>query len=173
MMSLSTYDISVPVYLQYLGALSNVLGKAAAHAEDKKIDLAFLLGMRLYPDMYTLTQQVQQATSYAINGAGRSADVARPDLGGGETTFAALQARIATAIDFLNSLKPESFNSRDVTIPFHGRDRKFTGRAYLTTFSLPNFFFHCAMAYGILRHCGVEIGISDFRGTPILPEDEY
>jgi uncharacterized protein len=172
-MSLSTYDISVPVYLQYLGALSDVLGKASAHAREKHIDPAFLLGMRLCSDMYTLTQQVQQATSYAINGAGRSADVARPDLGGGETSFAALQARIAAAMDFLKSLKPESFDGRDITIPFHGRDRKFTGRAYLTTFSLPSFFFHCATAYGILRHCGVEIGIADFRGAPILPEDEY
>src|ERR1700761_6730177 len=138
-MSFSTYDISVPVYVQYLASLSAVLGKAAAHAEAKNIDPAFLLGMRLFPDMYTLTQQVQQATSYAINGAGRSAGVERPDLGGGETSFAALQMRIAKAVDFIKSLEPGDFHGQDITIPFHGHDRAFTGRAYLMTFSLPSF----------------------------------
>ncbi len=166
-MSVSLYDISVPVYLQFLTSLSDVLGKAAAHAEAKKIDPAFLLGMRLYPDMYTLTQQVQQATSYAINGAGRSAGVERPNLGTGETSFAALRARLANAIDFLKSLKREDFDGKDVVIDFHGKDRHFTGPSYLLTFSLPSFFFHCTIAYGILRHCGVEIGTSDFRGTPV------
>src|ERR1700733_6101771 len=109
MMNLSTYDISVPVYLQYLTSLSAVLGKAAAHAEAKKIDPVFLLGMRLYPDMYSLTQQVEQAVSYAINGAGRSAGVERPVFVTGETSFASLQARIAKAIGFLRSLKREDF----------------------------------------------------------------
>jgi len=30
---------------------------------------------------------------------------------------------------------------------------------------LPNVYFHCAAAYAILRHCGVEIGKADFLGA--------
>ena len=38
------------------------------------------------------------------------------------------------------------------------------GPDYLYHFALPNFFFHYATAYGILRHCGVEVGKFDFMG---------
>ena len=40
----------------------------------------------------------------------------------------------------------------------------FKGHAYLIGFGLPNFYFHLATAYNILRHNGVEIGKRDFIG---------
>src|SRR6202022_3720899 len=63
-MTTSMHKVSVPIFVQLLTALSVVLDKAAAHAQAKQIDPAFLLGMRLYPDMYPLVRQVQQATSH-------------------------------------------------------------------------------------------------------------
>jgi hypothetical protein len=30
---------------------------------------------------------------------------------------------------------------------------------------LPNFYFHCATAYDILRHAGVDVGKQDFLGA--------
>ena len=39
------------------------------------------------------------------------------------------------------------------------------GDEYLNHFVLPNFYFHCATAYDILRHCGVESASSDFIGA--------
>jgi len=36
------------------------------------------------------------------------------------------------------------------------------GADYLNLFAVPNFHFHVATAYNILRHCGVEIGKNDF-----------
>jgi uncharacterized protein len=65
-MAISMYKISVPIFVQHLTALSNVLDKTAAHAEAKQLDVSFLLGMRLYPDMYPLSRQVQQATAHAM-----------------------------------------------------------------------------------------------------------
>ena len=38
------------------------------------------------------------------------------------------------------------------------------GSCYLFTRVLPNVFFHCATAYNILRHNGVDIGKGDFLG---------
>ena len=58
-MTISMYQASVPVYLQYLNSISAVLDKGAAFAESKKIDPAVLLQTRLYPDMHPLVKQVQ------------------------------------------------------------------------------------------------------------------
>jgi hypothetical protein len=38
------------------------------------------------------------------------------------------------------------------------------GRAYLVQHALPNFYFHCATAYAIVRSQGVAIGKGDFLG---------
>jgi hypothetical protein len=40
------------------------------------------------------------------------------------------------------------------------------GLPYLTSFALPNFYFHVTTAYAILRHNGVELGKRDFVGPP-------
>jgi hypothetical protein len=39
-----------------------------------------------------------------------------------------------------------------------------TAENYLLQITIPNAFFHIAMAYAILRHNGVEIGKRDFLG---------
>ena len=41
-MPLSMHQLTVPVYVQYLEALSGVLDKAAAHCEANKIDESVL-----------------------------------------------------------------------------------------------------------------------------------
>jgi hypothetical protein len=38
------------------------------------------------------------------------------------------------------------------------------GEDYLLQMSIPNVYFHVAMAYAILRHNGVDIGKMDFLG---------
>ena len=38
------------------------------------------------------------------------------------------------------------------------------GDDYLKHFLLPNFHFHCTVAYAILRQCGADIGKSDYIG---------
>ena len=54
---------------------------------------------------------------------------------------------------------------RKVTLKFpNGMGYEFTGSAYLTGFALPNFFFHAATAYDILRHKGAPLGKRDFMG---------
>ena len=38
----------------------------------------------------------------------------------------------------------------------------FGGEFYLRHWALPNFYFHCSMAYALLRHAGVVLGKADF-----------
>ena len=40
----------------------------------------------------------------------------------------------------------------------------FNGMSYLTSFVLPNLYFHISMAYAILRTNGVEVGKNDYLG---------
>jgi hypothetical protein len=40
-----------------------------------------------------------------------------------------------------------------------------SGLQYLLAHAQPNFYFHVATAYNILRHNGVEIGKRDFLGS--------
>jgi hypothetical protein len=52
-----------------------------------------------------------------------------------------------------------------VTFPIGGNTTTMKGQQYLVSFAFPNFYFHAATAYGILRHNGVEIGKLDFLGV--------
>ena len=87
-----------------------------------------------------------------------------------ETTFAELQARIAKIIDYLNAVDPSVLigsEDRDITFPVGGKPKTFKGINYLTSFVLPNVYFHISICYAILRHAGVEIGKNDYLGTNI------
>ena len=168
-MTISMFQASAPVFTQFLGALSGILDKAAAHAEAKKIDPAFLLSMRLYPDMFALVRQVRAATDHAVTAVSRLAGVEPPTFTNTEATFAELKERIARTIAFIDGLTPAQIDGsedKEITFKFPSGERKFTGQSLLLGFSLPNFYFHATTAYDILRHCGVEIGKKDFMGTP-------
>ena len=92
---LSMYDISIPPLVRTLTNLSLVLTKAEKHAEAKKIEQGVFVSLRLFPDMYPLSRQVQIATDMSKGAAARLASVDMPKYEDNETTFAELQARIA------------------------------------------------------------------------------
>lgn len=166
-MSLSMYDASVPVFLHSLRSLKAVLQKGLAHAEARKFDPNNLVNSRLAPDMLPLNRQVQIASDAAKGAAARLAGVDVPKFEDKETTIPELIARVDRTIDFLASLKPESFEgseSRVIKISTPRVELTFTGTVLLRHWAMPNFFFHFTTAYNILRHNGVEIGKVDFLG---------
>ncbi len=166
-MSMSTS--SIPSFQIGLDALSVLLAKAEAHAEARKIDPTVLLNTRLFPDMLTFTRQVQIACDQAKNGSARLAGVEAPRFEDNEKSFAELKARVAKTIAYVKTLDAQKIDAsadREITFPL-GPTKKghMKGAEYLDHFVLPNFYFHLTTAYGILRHCGVEIGKLDFLGT--------
>jgi uncharacterized protein len=169
-MTISMYQASVPVLVQFLTSLAAILDKAAAHAEAKKIDPSVLLNTRLYPDMFPLVRQVRAATDHAVNAGGRLAGAELPTFANTEASIPELKERIGKAIDFLKGLEPSQIDGsedREIKITFpSGATREFTGQTFLINQTLPNFYFHCITAYDILRHCGVELGKRDFMGAP-------
>ena len=168
-MTISMYQASVPVYLQYLKATSNVLDKGAAFAETRKIDPATLLQARLYPDMHPLVKQVQIFTDQAVRGISRLAGTEPPSFPDTEESFAELKARIEKASAHVSSFTAAQIDGseeRNIVMKTPRGDMNFKGQMYLLGFSLPNFFFHATTTYSILRHVGVELGKMDFMGGP-------
>ena len=53
---------------------------------------------------------------------------------------------------------------KDVTFKIGEFKLPFTAEGFLMSFSLPNFYFHSATAYDILRNKGVPLGKRDFMG---------
>ena len=164
-MSLSMYQISIPVFISQLNNLSGLLKKAEEHALARKIEPEVFINARLAPDMFPLSRQVQIATDGVKGCAARLAGVEVPSYPDTEKTFPELHARIARTIEFLNSFKPNQIDGseeRKVVLKLRGQDTAFVGQHYVLYFVLPNLYFHIATTYAILRHNGVDIGKRDF-----------
>ena len=166
-MSISLYQASVPVFQQFLGSLRAVLAKAEAHAAAHKIEPTVLLQARLYPNMFTLTRQVQIAADFAKGAPARLAGLEPPKYEDNEASFADLLARIDRTGAFLKTLKAAQIDGqeeRTIELKVGGQSMSFKGQPYLLHYALPNFYFHATTAYAILRHNGVELGKRDFIG---------
>lgn len=160
-MTLSMYSASVPVFSRMLKNLLAVFEKAEAYAAEQNIDLQTFVETCLAPDMTPLSGQVQIATDGAEGVSSRLAGKPLPSWPDDEKTFAELKQRLQKAIDYLATFSPEDFvgsDDRKVTIKINGQDTELTGETYLLNRGLPNFYFHVATAYDILRHKGVPIG---------------
>ncbi|TBU71657.1 DUF1993 domain-containing protein [Phytopseudomonas daroniae] len=167
-MSLSMYNISIPVFTRQLNNLSTILGIAAANAETRKIEQSVFLNARLAADMFPLSRQVQIACDTAKTGAALLAGIEAPSYADDETSIAELQARIAKTLSFLQGISTAQLDgSEDRTVTLKRRDKEthFLGLAFLLDHVLPNFYFHLTTTYAILRHNGVGIGKRDFLGT--------
>src|SRR4029453_15568898 len=151
-----------------LNNLSVILDKAEAHAQDRKIESEVLLNYRLAPDMLPFVRQIQIAADLAKGAAARLAGVEVPKHDDTEKTFGDLKARITNTVTFVQSIQPSDIDGsedRKITLTLGEHKLNFKGQPYLVHFVMPNFYFHCATAYDILRQCGVELGKRDFIGT--------
>ncbi|OCC23269.1 hypothetical protein MB02_11525 [Croceicoccus estronivorus] len=169
-MPLSLHAALVPTWTQILGACRTWLDKAEAHCQAEGLDDAELIDARLIDDMLPFKYQVK---SCAVHSMGAIEGVRRgtfsPDMSEPPASFAALGERIDEALAFLADL------SEDEVEGFMGKPMKFTiGDKYLLNFTAenfllgftqPNFHFHAATAYDILRARGVPLGKVDFLGA--------
>lgn len=163
------YSASVPIFKQMLTSLHAILAQAEVHAATKKIEPSALLHARLFPDMFPLTRQVRIAADFARGVSARLAGVEVPAYDDKQQSFAELQALISKTLAFIDGLKPAQFEgseAREIVLrPGTPKEKKLSGLAYLTSYGLPQFFFHVTTAYAILRHNGVEIGKRDYMGV--------
>lgn len=168
-MAISLYDASVASYLQTLGAVSGFLDKSLAHFQENSIDPEEIVETRLFPDMLPFRFQIQSVAHHsrgaldAIRNGVFCPPGDRPPY-----DYAALQKLIADTRDALQKMTPGEVNAREgADVVFEVRDfkRLFTAEGFLMSFSLPNFQFHAATAYDILRSRGVPLGKRDYMGA--------
>ncbi|MDI1451913.1 DUF1993 domain-containing protein [Polyangium sp. 6x1] len=164
---MNLYHLSVPQLIQTVGQALTWLDKAQALAEQKKFDVNVLLGTRLAPDQYPLVRQFQAISDGAKFTAARLAGVQPPVFEDNEKTIEEIRARLDKTIAWLKTLQAEQFEgaeARTIVLPFApGKGLK--GVDFLVKMALPNFYFHAATAYSILRHNGVDVGKVDFIGN--------
>ena len=163
---MNIFQQSIPPMKQMLTNMLGWLDLAAKHAEAKKFDVDTLCTARLAPDMYSFTKQVQAACDTAKFTAARLSGNNPPVHPDTETTMEQLRARINTAIAYIDTVKEADFATAEdrmvavAWMPGHA----VKGSNYVTQLQLPNFYFHAAAAYAILRHNGVEVGKQQFIG---------
>src|SRR3546814_18029747 len=109
-MSLSLYDVSIPVFIRALESMSKFLEKGRSFADEKDTPHNTLLDARLYEDMAPLTSQIQRASDAAKFTAARMGQLDAPKMEDNESSFDELQARIATTIAFLKMVPADSMD---------------------------------------------------------------
>jgi len=167
-MSFSLYAATIPSYLQILGSVSELIAKAESFCTEKGLAPREIIEARLAPDMFPFAYQVKSTAVHslgAIEGVRRG--VFSPDTTAPPDSFPALRERIAHAIAALEGVERaevDGFVGRDMRFSFGDRNMEFTAENFLLSFSQPNFYFHAATTYDILRWKGVTIGKRDFMG---------
>jgi hypothetical protein len=171
-MATSLYELTVPTFLQGLEGVAGFLDKGRAWCQETGTDPESIVETRLYPDMLPFRFQVHNVVWHS---AGAMEVVQSGVLHHlrerAQYDYAGLQAIVAEARDTLAKLTPEEINAREgheVLLDTPGNRRLFDVDTFILSFSLPNFHFHAATAYDILRMKGVPVGKRDFMGTPRL-----
>ena len=169
-MPLTTSILLKSTSQQMLGCLAGILQKGAEHANNAKIEESIFVGARLFPDMFPLSRQVQIACDQLTRAAARLQGVDLPSFPDVETSFAQLIERCHKAnayVQAADSAKIDARTDTNITVPVGGgQEMTLTCGAFLTSFCLPNLYFHASMTYGLLRHNGVALGKRDFLRPP-------
>lgn len=168
-MPLSLHAAYVPSALQMLGTGQHLINKAEEWCSEQGCDHSSVIGARLIDDMLPFTYQVKCIAEHTAGSiAGIMAGVYSPDLNPPPASFAELRTKLSDAavvMEALDEAEMESWIGRDMRFEFKDSRMDFTAENFLLSFSQPNFYFHAATAYDILRKLGVQVGKGDFLGA--------
>ena len=160
------YASTVPELIRGLERLLHFMAVARKHARKNKYDAGVLLTARLFPDMYTFIQQIQYAYFTALDFTRQLTARKSPKMKYDEKTYEDLIASIKKVLVYLRKLRAGDFAGADkkTAAPYFTPKLQLPTRAHSRLVTLPNFYFHCSMAYAILRHGGVPLSKKDFIG---------
>jgi hypothetical protein len=167
-MAFSLHDASVSNFIQTLQAVSGFLSRSLMYLQESRLDPEEMVETRLFTDMRPFRFQIVSIAHHsrgAIDGIRRG--VFSPEMGAPDLSYSALQKMIREAHESLASETADSINSligRKVLFKAADLELPFIAEDFLMSFSLPNFYFHAATAYDLLRYKGVPLGKRDFIG---------
>lgn len=145
---------------------------AVAFAGKKGFDPNLFAGFRLAPDQFPLARQVQSACDTAKLAAARMAGRDAPKHADTEQSIDELRARVKSVIAYLDGFSAKDFEgaaARVISTP-RWEGKVMSGAEYFQEHAIPNFYFHLAHIYAILRHNGVDLGKRDYLGALTLRE---
>ncbi len=160
------YHQSLRQMHKQLGQLERWFDAAEAHAKAKSFDVNTLLSARLAPDQFPLVRQVQSTCDTAKLAASRLSGKEAPSHPDTEATLAELRARVQSTRAYLDTISEadlaEAATRRITQARWEGQ--YMLGADYFLEHMVPNFYFHIAHTYALLRHNGVAIGKRDYLG---------
>ncbi|KPI35157.1 uncharacterized protein AB675_10124 [Cyphellophora attinorum] len=155
----SFYDATVGMSLGALHALQNFLLEASDHT-----DPTSLLTARLAPDMWPLSFQYRYACNVAeyisrlLSGHNIKDEPIPATPTDTSITWDAIGARVAQVIKRLDAVdRDEAGRLGDQVVVEPWRGTELPLKALVGNASMPNVYFHTAMAYAILRANGVKV----------------
>lgn len=162
----SFYRLTIAAIINSLENLNRILVKAEAHARARKIEPEVFLNARLYPDMFSLVQQLQYALYLPMDFAQHFADAPPPRVGYDEASFEDVHASLKTAMAYLKAIPKGRLAKRaERVVPtFFDSTKGLPAEDYAAIVAMPDFYFHLSIAYAILRHNGVPLAKMDFIG---------
>ncbi len=169
-MSLSLHAALIPNWLQTLGAVDQLIGKAELFAAEQGRDEETFLQSRLADDMLPLAYQIASCRSHtALALKAASSGIFSPEMMPPPMRFDDLRAMIAearAACEKIGENQLEQVAGNDLVFSMGDKFRmNFTVRDFLLSFSQPNLYFHATTTYAIMRMQGVTLGKRDFLGA--------
>lgn len=167
-MSFTLYDATIPVYRQLLGATKSLIGKAETFCGEGHTSADDIVNARLIEDMEPFNFQIKAVSMHskdALDGVREGSFSPYP--GEYPESFADMRERIDTAIAALDAWDPDTVNAlvgKPMVFKLGERAIPFSAEGFLMSFAMPNFQFHAATAYDVLRAQGVKIGKIDYLG---------
>ena len=157
---MNTRDFSATTCDNLLASLAHMVTRAEASEQGTT-----LLGARLADDMFPFEQQIRIACNQvriALNRvAGGTHPLAEEPLEGfadAQSLVAQVRQELAASTDWLADDTQVEFD-----LP-NGMGFAMSAAEYVRDWTLPQFQFHVAMAYAILRHHGLPLGKADYVG---------
>jgi uncharacterized protein len=159
-MTIKLSALIIPAFVNQLLAMASQLEKGAAHSGDD----AALLSARLATDMHPLSWQIKTSCGQAIDAVGKllgNPVSVTPDV----TDMASARALVAATVAGLRAADGAALDAaadKPVALDLpNGMAFDLDGFAYVRDWALPQFHFHTAMVYAILRNQGAAIGKID------------
>ncbi|MEL7112927.1 MAG: DUF1993 domain-containing protein [Pseudomonadota bacterium] len=165
-MTTPIYQSTIGVMIRQAEALVGIMSAGREHLGD---EADAFINEKLTEDMLPFSFQIRAACHQSIGGLGAiSTGQAGPPPDMDVTSYAQLETLLADTITGLKSIEPAELDSlldKDLVFVIGDFKLPFKGLGFITSFLMPNFFFHMTTAYNLLRQKGVPIGKREYLGA--------
>lgn len=165
-MTTPIYKSTIGVMIRQAEALAGVLAAGREHLGD---DADAFINEKLIEDMLPFSFQIRAVCNSAWgNYQAMKSGTASPPPDMEISSYAQLETLLAETIENLKTIEAaelESLLDGDLLFILGDFKLPFKGIGFLTSFAIPNFYFHVTTAYNLLRQKGVPIGKREFLGA--------